>query len=314
MKNFLLVSLLISSVSTAQVPLTTLTPKGEAAYQCEAAYPLSLKNQKLQKELEAIIKRREWQKLVDKKKLAISVVDLSPMTRIHYVGVNDDHMLYSASLPKIVALFAYAQATKEKKVTWSKDAEKKLSKMINKSDNKAATWAVNQVGLEYIEELLKRPGYCFYGIKKGGLWLGKPFQKSTPANRDPLFNISHGATARQTARWYTMLYKNLLVGPIGNERISKSMRPPAIRHKFVAGLKGKEDLRIFARKSGSWRTFHSDSIIVEHKSGVRYAAVALTDDKQGGRILKTLIQDIDELISKGAHRTLPLVPIERFDP
>jgi beta-lactamase class A len=309
--SYLIFSLLsMLPVSKGQVPLKITTPRGEAAYHCDAAYPLTESNKLLVTEIKKIIKNRKWKNLVETKMMSISVVDFSPMKRIHYAGINDDKMVYTASLPKIVALFAYAQLVKDKKLKWTDEARKKLSKMINKSDNRAATWAIKTVGLDYLEEILKRPGYCFYGIKKGGIWLGKPYQKSLPAKRDPLFNISHGSTSRQIARWYTLLYKGLLVGPIGNQRIVDTMRPPQVFHKFVGGLRGKKDIHIFARKSGTWRTFHSDSIIVEHKNGVRYSLTGLVNDKNGGVILKKLIGDIDQIIRKGSYRKLPLVPFK----
>jgi beta-lactamase class A len=301
-KYFLLISLLCTISLLSVISYAQDIPIGMAAKDCEAPYPLLAKNIILQKKLEEKIKRTKWNSLIQKKQLAISIVDLSVKKRAIYAGVNDDVMLYSASLPKFVALFAYAQKARDGLLPWTPEAQKRLSNMINKSSNVDATWAVRQVDVDYMSELLRRPGYCFYGTRHGGLWLGRIYGKDAKkVRRDPLRNISHGATSRQVARFFTLLDRGLLVGPRGNTRILQAMSSPQIRHKFVKGLQGRSH-KILARKSGTWKTYHSDSILVERSDGTRYAAVGLANHKDGGIALKELISILDDLIASGEHR------------
>jgi beta-lactamase class A len=50
------------------------------------------------------------------------------------------------------------------------------------------------------------PRYRLYDPRHyGGLWVGKDYAKSGLWRRDPLHNLSHGATAMQVARFYYLL-------------------------------------------------------------------------------------------------------------
>ena len=72
----------------------------------------------------------------------------------------------------------------------------------------------------------------------GGLWVGKEYGKSPAYQRDPLHNISHGATALQTARFYYLLETGRLVGPKLSREMKRMLGKPGIEHKFVKGLFG----------------------------------------------------------------------------
>jgi len=277
-------------------------PVGEAAMNCRANYPLLRKNPDLMAALTSALEKAGHAESLRRKKMAVSVVDLTPKKRIYYAAINGNHMMYAASLPKIAALLAYVEAVKEGRLPWDDDVRKRLSRMINASSNADATWAMEQVGLGYIEKVLRKPGRCFYGDRYGGQWLGKPYRKDGASKRDPLRGLSHGATTRQTARWFVLLDKGLLVGPKESQRMLSVVSPPKVRHKFVKGLASVDGVRILARKSGTWRTYHSDSILVEHENGVRYVAVGMLDHPRGGRILTELIGIIDKLMVEGKHR------------
>ncbi|MFH1723691.1 MAG: serine hydrolase [Elusimicrobiota bacterium] len=277
-------------------------PIGEAALNCRANYPLLRKNADLMAALAAALEKAGYSEAIRKRKMAVSIVDLTAKNRVYYAGINGNHMMYAASLPKIAALLAYVEAVKDGRLPWNDDVRRRLSRMINASSNKDATWAIEQVGLDYIEKVLRKQGRCFYGDRYGGQWLGKPYRKESKAKRDPLRGLSHGATTRQTARWFVLLDKGLLADPVGSRRMMGVMSPPQKRHKFVKGLKPLGDVRILARKSGTWRTYHSDSILVEHESGVRYVAVGMLDHPRGGRILVDLIRIVDRLMVGGKHR------------
>lgn len=289
------------ALSISQAAPAPDTPVGEAAKDCRASFPLSKPNVRLSKELKSRLTAAGYGALIRKRRLAVAIVDLTPKTRIHYAGVNDDEMMYAASLPKIVALLGVAQGAKEGRIRWTPGIAKRLDRMINDSSNPDAAWAVNTATLDYLEEVVRREGYCFYGDRHGGLWVGRPYGKGGESNREPLENLSHAATARQVARFYTLLDKGLLVGPVGTKRIRAAMGPPRKHHKFVGALKDREDVQFLARKSGTWRQFHSDSALVVH-GDTRYVVVGIAEGARGKKAMTAIAQIADDLVMLGAHR------------
>src|SRR6185436_16307468 len=114
------------------------------------------------------------------------------------------------------------------------------------------------------EEVLRDPKYCLYDDTNGGLWVGLSYGPTAKAHPDPHFSITHGATARQAARFYALLEAGKLVSPHWSFRMLGLMSPPAHFHKFVGGLQGREGVIFLARKSGTWRNFHADSALIQH--------------------------------------------------
>lgn len=279
-------------------------PFGEAAADCQASFPLQRKNLRLLDGLRRGLREQGYGPLLRTGRLGVAIVDLTAADHVHYAGINDDVMFYAASLPKIAGALAVAQAAKEGKVKWTPEVQRRLSSMVNASSNADASWAFELVGAEYIEEVVRRPGYCLYGDLNGGLWLGRPYKKGGETHRDPLNNMSHGATGRQVARFYTLLSKGQLVGPVGNKRILSIMGPPKMHHKFVGAIEDREGVQFIARKSGTWRTFHSDSALVQH-GGVRYAMVVLTDHPKGPEAITAAARIVDDLMMAGEHRAPP---------
>ncbi len=155
---------------------------------------------------------------------------------------------------------------------------------------------LNRVGKDYLARLLQSARYRLYDPEQnGGLWVGKEYGKAPAWKRDPLSNLSHGATAVQVARFYYLLETGRLVSPEMSREMKEILGEPAIHHKFVKGLEqARPGARIY-RKSGTWRTYHADSAIVEH-NGRKYIAVALADDPAGGKWLSDLIVALDDLI------------------
>lgn len=158
--------------------------------------------------------------------------------------------------------------------------------------------AVCGVGMASLAGLLQSRGYRFYDTSlNGGLWVGKAYAGGSAYKRDPLHNISHGATAYQVARFYYMLETGKLVSAEYSRQMKQIMSNPGIHHKFVKGLEESHpDARIY-RKSGTWRHYHADSAIVE-RAGRRYIAVALAEDSDGGEWMKDLIVKMDEIVMK----------------
>lgn len=255
----------------------------------------------LQRELAAAIAHTELAEPIAKGELAVAVVDLTRPHAPLYAGLNDNVMLYAASLPKIGILLSVLEGVARGSLTWGPEYDYRLRKMITLSSNPYASWGADLVGLRGIASVLRDPRYCFYQPPEGGLWVGRPYRKSNESYRDPVHNISHGATARQTARFYALLDRDALVSPYWSRRLRHWMGPPEHHHKFVGALQDRPGVEFIARKSGTWRNFHSDSALIQHHAH-RYVVVGIAEHWGGSALLKTLARLVDDLILQGPHR------------
>ena len=255
----------------------------------------------LQKGLERSLTALKLNQAAIRKNLSIVLVDITNPSWPRMAYINPNEMMYAASLPKIAILLGAFERIAKGEMTLDDATHEKLALMIRNSSNQAATEILNQVGKSYLADLLQSPRYRLYDPERnGGLWIGKEYSKSGTWKRDPLHNLSHGATALQVARFYYMLQTGQLVSPEHSRQMKAILADPAIKHKFVKGLESKHpDSRIY-RKSGTWKQYHSDSAIIEH-DGHRYIAVALAKSPLGGKWLSDLIVAMDDLISKPQH-------------
>jgi beta-lactamase class A len=258
----------------------------------------------LQKGLEKCLISLNLKKATNHKSLSIVLVDITDPASPRMAHVNPNEMMYAASLPKIAILLGAFERVSNGEMTLNTQTREKLVHMIRNSSNRAATEMLNRVGKAYLADLLQSSRYRLYDPEKnGGLWVGKEYSKAGVWKRDPLHNLSHGATALQVARFYYMLQTGRLVSPELSRQMKSILANPAIEHKFVKGLKSVHpDSRIY-RKSGTWKQYHSDSAIIEH-DGRRYIAVALAKNRRGGKWLSDLIVAMDDLIFKSASSDL----------
>jgi beta-lactamase class A len=258
----------------------------------------------LQKGLEKCLISLNLKKATNHKSLSIVLVDITDPASPRMAHVNPNEMMYAASLPKIAILLGAFERVSNGEMTLNTQTREKLAHMIRNSSNRAATEMLNRVGKAYLADLLQSSRYRLYDPEKnGGLWVGKEYSKAGVWKRDPLHNLSHGATALQVARFYYMLQTGRLVSPELSRQMKSILANPAIEHKFVKGLKSVHpDSRIY-RKSGTWKQYHSDSAIIEH-DGRRYIAVALAKNRRGGKWLSDLIVAMDDLIFKSASSDL----------
>lgn len=251
---------------------------------------------RLQQGLESCVQDLNLQKAVSSKNLSIALVDITNPLEPKMASVNGDQMMYAASLPKIAILLGAFERIAQGDMDLDPATYKQLTRMIRNSSNSAATQMLNRVGKPYLAKLLQSPRYKLYDLERnGGLWVGKDYGKASAWKRDPLYNLSHGATAFQVARFYYMLETGRLVSPETSREMKKILGNPAISHKFVKGLKQADPNARIYRKSGSWRQYHADSAIIEHDNR-RYIAVALAKSDRGGEWLKQLIVHLDNLI------------------
>ncbi len=253
-------------------------------------------NARLQQGLESCLRDLQLDTAVARKKLSIALVDITDPFAPQLASVNGDQMMYAASLPKIAILLGAFERISAGEMVLDRATRATLTRMIRNSSNQAATEMLNRVGKPYLAELLQSPRYRLYDPERnGGLWVGKDYGKAGAWKRDPLSNLSHGATAFQVARFYYLLETGQLVSPEMSREMKEILGQPAICHKFVKGLQTCQPSAKIYRKSGSWRQYHADSAIVEH-DGRRYIAVALAEDARGGEWLKRLIVQLDGLI------------------
>ena len=256
----------------------------------------SAKDPTLQHNLEQTLKGFGLASAARKHALSVALVDITDPQHPHMAAVNGDRMMYAASLPKIAILLGAFKRIENGEMALDEKTRDQLTQMIRFSSNKAATTMLNRVGKQYLADLLQSPQYQLYDRhNNGGLWVGKEYGKRPAWKRDPLYNLSHGATAFQVARFYYLLETSQLVSPELTREMKAMLGQPGISHKFVKGLnKARPGSEIF-RKSGSWREWHADSAIVE-RDGRRYIAVALAQSPQGGKWLERLIVGLDNLV------------------
>ena len=284
--------LLIVLISIVATPVYTNQVPADLTETCDP---------KLQKGLNQCLIDLKLTRAASRKTLSIVLVDITDPSFPRMAYVNPNEMMYAASLPKIAILLGAFERIADRKIELNAATRDQLELMIRNSSNHAATAMLNKVGKSYLADLLKSARYRLYDPKRnGGLWVGKEYAKSGAWKRDPLHNLSHGATALQVARFYYLLETGQLVSPELSRQMKDILGNPAIKHKFVKGLKSIHPQSRIYRKSGTWREYHSDSAIIEH-DGRRYIAVALAKSPNGGQWLSNLIIAMDNLVFESAN-------------
>lgn len=280
------------------VPLTGVSADADIPSLPESPDPA------LQSRLERSLSQMGLSRAAQEGRLSVALVDITERTNPRLAAVNADLMMYSASLPKIAILLGAFQRMKEGVLKRNHNLIEDVTAMIRHSSNTAATQVLNLVGPKYLNQLLQSDRYRLYDKNyNGGLWVGKPYGKSPAYQRDPLHSISHGATVWQVARFYYLLENGKLVSPEASREMKNILANPAIHHKFVGGLMATHPDASIYRKSGTWRTYHSDSAIVE-RNGRRYIAVALANDAHGGEWMRKLIVAMDDIIFTESYAAL----------
>ena len=252
----------------------------------------------LQRSLDRAVDQLGLRPAAKRRKLAIALVDLTDRQEPLVASINGDHMMYAASLPKIAILLGAFVEAESGNLTLNERNRRSLVDMIRYSSNKEATRMLAKVGRSDLIDILTSPRFALYDpAVGGGLWVGKDYGKSPAFRRDPLHNLSHGATAMQTARFYYLLETGQLVHRRASEQMKRILSKPGISHKFVKGLAKFGDsrsIRIY-RKSGTWRHWHADSALVEAK-GHTYILVALAEDPKGSGWLEDLAQAAHRIV------------------
>jgi beta-lactamase class A len=261
-----------------------------------AEEPALTPDPELQRSLEATVANLALTTPWRERRLAISLIDVTDPGRPRYAGLNDHEMLYAASLPKVAVLVAGFEKVAAGLLRYTPAVKEMFTRMVRYSSNADASLAIHKIGFEYIARVLTSAKYRLYDpVVNGGLWVGKAYGGPNDYwQRDPLHNISHGATSLQVARLFLLLDQGRLVSPEYSAEMKQILSKPGLHHKFVKGLEAKPGHEIY-RKSGTWREWHSDAALIEHEDK-RYIAVALMRDSRGSDIFPRLIQEMDALI------------------
>ena len=244
----------------------------------------------------AIMANSKWNRLISQRKMAVGLVDLSDPYDPIYARLNGNVMMYAASLPKIAILLATMDALDKGELEDTPELREKMRLMISKSSNVAATELMDMIGFEKIESVLTDPKYDLYDEDYGGgLWVGKKYAKTSERHPDPLRGISHGATVTQVCRYYYLMAYGQLISYERSKEMLDLMVDPKLHHKFVANLEKIAPKAKLYRKSGTWRNFHADSVLVWGPER-KYILVALIEDEDGERVLQNLVLEADKLL------------------
>lgn len=251
----------------------------------------------LQKSLETRLNANpEWARLIARKKMAIGIVDMSGDTP-RFARVNGNQMMYAASLPKIAILVSAYVSFEDGSLEETDELHKDLGDMIRVSSNSAATRLIDKVGMKKIQAVMKDPAYGFYDEKRGGgLWVGKRYAAAGPRVGDPMHNISHGATATQVCRFFYLLATGKLINPERSEMMLADLADPRLHHKFVSQVEERAPNAKMYRKSGTWRQWHADAIMVQGTRWRDYILVGLVESERGESILRQVLPVVEELI------------------
>ncbi|HSS66811.1 MAG TPA: serine hydrolase [Gammaproteobacteria bacterium] len=241
-------------------------------------------------------KQPGWRRLINQRRIAVALVDLNGESP-RFASVNGNAMMYAASLPKIAILLAAYQAFEDGSLEETPDIHRDLIDMIRTSSNKAATRVMDRVGMKTIESVLRDPRYGLYDESRGGgLWVGKRYAAEGPRRGDPLFNLSHGATANQVARFYYLLAAGRLVSPGRSQQMLEDLSDPGLNHKFVAALRLRAPAARLYRKSGTWKDWHADSVLVRGRQWRNYILVALVQSPNGEKIVNAIVPLVESII------------------
>ena len=243
-----------------------------------------------------VLQNKKWARLIANKKMTVGLVDLREPYRARFAHLNGDVMMYAASLPKIAILLASCQAIADSSLRLTPEIESDLKIMISRSSNMAATRMIDRIGFAKIEEVVTAPHYGFYDPDLGGgLWVGKRYATRGKRHPDPLKGLSHAATVYQTCRFYYLLATNRLVSEKESRHMLDILADPEINHKFVYTLSKIGPNAKLYRKSGGWRNWHADSVLVWGPER-RYILVALVNDRDGEKILREFVTAAEEAL------------------
>jgi beta-lactamase class A len=296
----------IWTLSCAVCLVLSLVLFGANFASAESSYPdlREAHDPELQKAMDKVLgpSHSEFWNGMKKKEFSVVIADVTDLHHPHVAWYNPDLMLYAASLPKIAIVLGVFVEIERGVIKLDSKIRNQLIQMIRHSSNRDATALLHKVGFERLAEILQdeRYGKLYDPAHGGGLWVGKDYGKAPAWRRDPLHGLSHGASAMQTARFYYGLMTGTIIDTKYLPLLAEIFGSPAIKHKFVKGLQGREDVEIY-RKSGTWRKYHADSAVVARDNLV-YIVVHIDNNPDAGRGAAGGIKIVDDVMLEYANR------------
>ena len=266
-----------------------------------AAATLPRVDPSLQLNLKGALGKLGLEPLIAEQKLSVSLLDLSDPSQERYASINDRHMMYAASLPKLGILLGVFEAINEGLLSRSPALDASLTRMIRQSNNTDASFLIQRLGYDFIARTLTSNRYRLYDADAdGGLWVGKSYGPSGLRRHvefwrpEPISGEWHAANSLQVARFFWLLAGGDLVNPSTCSSMRRILSKSDTSEYFVEGLRAVGVGSVY-RKSGTFGDIHCDAVLVEHR-GRRYVAVAMVNDPGGPKILSRLIQELHHLI------------------
>ena len=260
----------------------------------------------IQEELDGSLDRNEfWRRLIDEKKMAVGLVDLSNPDAVRFARVNGDTMMYAASLAKIAICLAAFQDFEDGGLSETPEIYQELTDMIRRSSNEAASRMIDRIGLHRIQALIEDPRYRFYDPEKGGgIWVGARYGRGGERIPEPIKGLSHAATVTQVCRFYYRLATGQMISPERSRQMLEIFSTPDLHDKFVSVMEKTVPLNRLYRKSGQWSVWHADSMLVWDGEWRRYILVAMVEDPRGEEVLKELVPVVEAILRPGRSRPL----------
>ncbi len=233
--------------------------------------------------------------------MAVGVVDLSTAPNARFASVNGWTMMYAASLPKIAILLAAYQNIEDGLLLDSPELHEWLTRMIRRSNNHAATYMIDVIGLQRIEDLIQRY-YLYIPENGGGIWLGARYPMGSERYPEPIKGLYHAATVAQLCHFYYMLANGEFISPERSLQMLEILSRPGLHDKFVSVLEKHVSSDRLFRKSGDWGISFSDSVLVCDDGWRKYILAAMIEDKNGERILRDLVPVMEGLLKPSGYK------------
>ena len=299
---------LFMAIAMAGILLAAIQPSSASTGDRELCLPLQVGkcrplaktgDKDLQAALDsALDKNRSWRALIEEKKMAVGVVDLSDPADARFARVNGGTMMYAASLPKIAVLLAACQCFEDGVLKETPQVHEDLVQMIRRSNNLAASRMIDLIGLKSIEAVLEDRRYHFYDREEGGgIWIGARYARGGERNPEPVKGLSHAATVTQICRFYYMLTNGEIISPERSREMLEILSKPDLHDKFVSVIEKHVSPERLFRKSGEWNIFFSDSVLVWDDGWRKYILTALIEDEDGEHILRDLVPVVEQILS-----------------
>src|SRR5262245_21198127 len=138
----------------------TVLPLVVASFLDTGPSPVANDNQ-LTSELRQLLARLNVDSQVRQQHIAVSLVDLTDGESPRYAGINDQVMMYAASVPKIAILLAGFEEIRAGRLEYTPAVRDTFTRMVRYSSNEDASRAAQWVGFERIAQTLTSPKYRF---------------------------------------------------------------------------------------------------------------------------------------------------------